>query len=115
MAVDSKWSAVLRSCLVTLVCLYVPFSWLVLINYPWNDYEMFWLRLWPILPGFFAGIPFHPNDTASFTAMGIATAVLALVLIWLGSPGLRRLLLAAVIALLVSIPSSFAAHAVFRA
>lgn len=101
---------------VVALCLYLPFSWLLLIDYGWTDYRLFWLKLWSILPGFLPGaILFHPCDALEFTAMGVTTLVLLVSLTWLGSLGRYRLLAAAGIALLISVPSAILAYAAFRA
>jgi hypothetical protein len=36
---------------LVLVCLYAPYAWLVLIDYPWNCYRWLWIKLWLVLPG----------------------------------------------------------------
>lgn len=103
-----------RSLAVVAVCLYLPFSWLLVTENNWSDYRLFWLKLWTILPGFLPGaLLFHPNDVAEFVAMGITTLLLLVGLTWLGSVGRYRLLAAAAIALLVSIPSSISAHSAY--
>lgn len=99
---------------VVVVCLYLPFSWLLTEENNWSDYRLSWLMLWPILPGILPGaFLFHPHDAAEFTAMGVTTFLLLVGLTWLGSRGWKRLLAAAVIALLISIPSSMAAHSFY--
>jgi len=37
--------------LMVLVCLYAPYVWLVLIDYPWDSYRWLWIKLWLLLPG----------------------------------------------------------------
>jgi hypothetical protein len=37
--------------LLVMVCLYAPYSWLVLIDYPWDAYRWLWIKLWLVLPG----------------------------------------------------------------
>jgi hypothetical protein len=103
--------------LVAWLSLYAPFAWLLVINYPWpGGYRLFWLRLWPILPGFVPGAwLFHPNDRLEFLTMAIVTGLLLCGLTWLGTRGRTGLVAAAVLGLLVSVPSSFLAYAAFRA
>lgn len=99
---------------VVAACLYLPFSWLLVTENNWSDYRLFWLKLWTILPGLIPGaFLFHPNDVAEFTTMGVTTLLLLVGLTWLGSLGWKRLLAAAVIALLISIPSSMVAHSFY--
>ena len=50
---------------------------------------------------------------AEFITMGVTTFVLLVSLTWLGSRGWKRLVAAAVIALLISIPSSMVAHSLY--
>jgi hypothetical protein len=103
------------SLLVTLAVLYLPFSWLLLMDYPWNGYRLYWLKLWCILPGFLGGIPFHPHDAAEFTAMGITTLFLIGLLMWVGSHNRMWLVVAGVLGLVLEIFTSLIAYAVFRA
>jgi hypothetical protein len=99
---------------IVATCLYVPFAWLVLEENHWSDYRLFWLKLWAVLPGFIPGaLLFHPHDAAEFTAMGVTTLLLLVGLTWLGSRGWKCLLAAALIALLISIPSSMSAHSAY--
>ena len=102
------------------LCLYAPFSWLLLIDYPWGSgYRIFWLKLWPILPGFLAGflpgpLLFHRHLPYEFHTMGVTTVILLAGLTWLGSSRQRRLVTAALLALLVSVISATIAYGVFR-
>lgn len=54
-AEQRKFVRYVRSTCVTLLVLYVPFTWLVLMDYPWNDHRWYMIRRWPILPGFSGG------------------------------------------------------------
>jgi hypothetical protein len=103
------------SLLVTLAVLYSPFSWLLLIYYPWDSYRFLWLRLWCILPGFLSGLRLHPmNQTIEFTAMGITTLVLIGLLTWVGSHNRIWLVAAGVLGLALEVYSSLIAYAAFR-
>ena len=111
---DKKQRRVGLSLAVVAACLYLPFSWLLVTEGKWSDYQLSWLKLWPILPGILPGaFLFHPHDVAEFTTMGVATLLLLVGLTWLGSLDWKGLLAAAVIALLISIPSSMAAHSAY--
>lgn len=102
--------------LLVSLCLYLPFSWLLFVGNASAGYRLTWLKLWPILPGFLPGIwLLHPNDVAEMATMGATTVALLLGLTWLGTGGRGRLTTAMGLALLVSIPSSLLALAVFRA
>jgi hypothetical protein len=114
------WRGVGGSLTVVALGLYVPFSWILLLNYPWSDYRLFWLKLWPILPGFLAG--FLPGPMLygahlpyELETMGVTTCLALIALTWLGSLSRRWLCVAAGIALLISVPSAAIAYGVFRA
>ena len=99
----------------TVACLYLPFAWVVLMDYPWNSYHWHWVSMWPVLPGFFAGIPFHPNDRAMMLAMGAATVVLVGLGTFFGRRSAVWTIAVTFVLLGISIFSSFVAYAVFRA
>lgn len=103
-----------RSLPTAIAVLYLPFSWLLLIHYPWDSYRLFWLKLWIILPGFLGGIPFHPNGPVEFTAMGISTLLLIGLLTCIGSLGRGWLLVAGVLGLAFGGFSSLTAYRLFR-
>jgi hypothetical protein len=110
------WKRIVVAVVVAAVGLWTPFGWLVLIDYPWDSYHLFWLKLWPILPGFVpAFFCFHPHDVVEFISMGIVTVALFIGLSWLGMRGRMGLVAAAVVALLISIPSAWFAYCIFRA
>lgn len=103
--------------LVVAACLWWPFSWLLLMEYAWNDYRLSWLKMWPLLPGLFPGMwLFHPtHELLEFGTMAVVTLALWLGLTWLGKRGGAGLAAAAVLALASSIPTACIAYAVFRA
>jgi hypothetical protein len=95
-------------------CLWLPFSWLIFMVGLWNPYRLSWLRMWPILPGFVPGaLLFHPNDGLEFSTMAVTTALLMLGLTWLACRGRAGMIVAAVISLLISVPTSMIAYAAF--
>lgn len=100
---------------VTLACVYLPYAWLVLIDYPWNSYRWTWVMLWPILPGLLAGIFFHPNDAVEFFVDGVVALALVLLFTRLGAIGRRSLVVASGVALLLEAVASFVAYQLFRA
>ena len=105
---------------VAAVCLYLPFAWLLVMDYPWSAYRLSWLKLWPILPGFVAGalpgpLLYSSHLPYELETMAGATLLLLVGLTWLGTRGPRAGMAAAGIALLVAVPSSAIAYAVFRA
>jgi len=100
--------------MITLVCLYGPFSWLLVISYPWNGYRWFWVMLWPILPGLLAGLPFHPRQSVEFTVMGMTTMAVIGLLTYLGTKGIFGRIASAVIALAISVPTALLSFTLFR-
>ena len=105
-----RWSA---SYLVTVACLYWPYAWLLLIDYGWNAYRWFWIAMWPVLPGFTAGMVVHPNETAMRYAMGLATCLLIALFTWLGSFGRRALVASSIVALIGSGLQSGLSYAIY--
>ena len=99
----------------TIGVLYLPFSWLLLISYPWDGYRLFWIKLWTILPGFLVGMLLHPNDRVEFPAMALTTLALAALGTWIGSYGWRRLVVICGLLLALECYTSTVAYAVFRA
>jgi hypothetical protein len=106
--------------LLTLGCLYLPFSWLVLINYPWNEYRLLWLKLWPVLPG---GMPAvlvtwlaekRLSNGVAIAVAGLSTLVLVGSCTWFAQRGRWSTLVAALMALALAGFTSLAAHAAFR-
>ncbi len=75
---------------------------------------MFWLKRWPILPGFVPGALFHPNDAIMFTAMGVTTVFLLVALSLVGTRGRIGFDCSVIIALLISVPSSWLSYVAFR-
>ena len=62
---------------VGLACLYAPFAWVLLIDYPWNSYRIMWLLWGPLLPGFWIhATSLHRAPAwATAAAMGLVTLV----------------------------------------
>ncbi len=113
---ESGWKRRAMTVVHVALCLYLPFGWLVVSDYPWNSYHLFWLWLLPVLPGFVPGaMLFHPHDAAEFTAMGVFTVMLLAGLSWLSLQGRQAMLVATCVALAVSVPSAAIAYAAFRA
>ena len=88
---------------LALACLFGPYAWLVLMDYPWDSYRWTWIRMWPILPGMpvhlIPGVHRLPESLA-FLVMGLTTTpllVLAVLPAWRG----RRWLAPVLIGILV--------------
>lgn len=94
--------------------LYLPFGWLLLGPYPWDQYHLQWLRLWPVLPGLIAGVPFHHEaDALEFMAMAVGTVLLVAALSGLGRLGRAGLIAALIAALGAGSLTSIAARSLY--
>jgi len=96
--------------------LYLPFAWLLQLDFTTNSYHLHWLRMWPVLPGLVAGIPLkrYFDDTGLLLASGFATSVILLSLTYFGARSRSGLLFSVAAALAVSIPTSILSHLLFR-
>ncbi|MFO0907087.1 MAG: hypothetical protein U0794_01755 [Isosphaeraceae bacterium] len=97
---------------VTLVCLYLPFAW-VLGDYPWDSYRRQWIGFWPVLPGLIAGMVGHPNDEMMFALSGALTLVLLAAFTALGSRGRAFLVVANGVLLIAAAFESWVAYQLF--
>jgi hypothetical protein len=112
----------LISMAIMTIVLYAPYSWLLLIEYPWNEYRWFWIRMWPglplLLPGSLLSRRLFDVDVDEgiglvvLIAMGVS---LMLGLSWLGTRGRRILTITAVIVLTLSSLNAWCVYQVFRA
>lgn len=41
------WRA--RACVLA-AAMYAPYGWLLVMNYPWNEYRWMWIKMWLALP-----------------------------------------------------------------
>jgi hypothetical protein len=96
-------------------CLYLPFSLCILMPNGYDPNWTSWFKIWPILPGSVpAGFLFHPgNDALEYCAAAVSTLVLMVALTWLGNRGRKGLIAAAVIALLISVPTAYFVHSAY--
>jgi hypothetical protein len=106
-----RWA---ESYLVTIACVYLPYSWVVLQDYPWNGYRWQWITLWPILPGLIPGMLCfsHTGSAFPFLMAGFTGLIVAL-FTGLGSFGRRALAGSGTIALIGSIFLSRCTYEVF--
>ena len=103
---------------ILLACVYLPYAWLLLMDYGWSDYRWQWVKLWPVLPGFAAMIAFHSaGGIVGITAAGaLAAAILAALVYFIARrPTWRSLLIVATVVLAASGFNSFIAYSAFRA
>lgn len=104
----------LKALSVVALCSYLPFSWVALITYPWGEYRLLWLKMWPILPGFLAALPMPPTMGARLSAMAAATLLLFACNTLLATRGRWQFCFAALLSFALATFSSFCAYAAFR-
>lgn len=102
---------------IVAACLWGPFSWLILAPGMWSDYRLSWVKMWPLLPGFLPGaLLFDPaHDLLELSTMAVVSLVLWIGLTWLGYRNRVGLIAAAIVALLISVPTALIARAVYLA
>lgn len=110
---NRRWPRFAASAAVVAFCLYSPFAWLLFVASSW-DYRLFWLKRWPILPGFVPGALFHPNEAIMFIAMGVTTVFLLVSLSLAGTRGRIGFACSVFVALLTSVPSAWLSYVAFR-
>ncbi len=111
-----RWKRIVGSLCLSLLALYSPYSWLLFADYPWSSYRWHWIGMWPVLPGL---LPAHLmarqfSDAVEYVAMGVITAAVLGVAVWLGSRGWRRLVVVSVVVFLASVLNSWLAYHAFR-
>lgn len=105
---------------VVLLCIYLPHSWLLWIDYPWNDYRWFWLAMSPLLPGLVPAVWVNAvtrlnSEYITFPLAVLLTVTWIVALTLLGMRSRRSLAIAAAVALIVSVPCALGAYGLFRA
>lgn len=98
------------------IALYAPFAWLLYLDFTTNNYHFQWLCLWPVLPGLVAGLPFKAwyDDPGLIVASGAATLLCLALLTLVGTRYRSGLVIAVVVASVISIPTSFLSWWLFR-
>ncbi len=72
-----EWDRPLPRITMVLLSLYAPYSWLLLIDHPWDSYRWHWIRMWPVLPGLLVhAIPavHRQPERVAYLAMGLVTS-----------------------------------------
>jgi hypothetical protein len=100
---------------VVLPLLYLPYEWLLVIDYPWGSYRWHWIVSWPGLP---LRLMLHPlinrwSATVECIVATIATVPLVCVLVYLGSRGRKALASVSLVVLLLSLVNSWIAYKAF--
>ena len=99
-----------------LAALYVPQSWYFLMDYPWSDYRLHWLRFFPGLPVFCpVAMVFHPNEIGMALGIWVTTALVGAALYVLSRKSRLAFWIAVTIVCLWSTVSGVVAYSVFRA
>jgi len=103
--------------LVLLPCAYLPYVWLLLMNYPWNSYRWSWIKMWPVLPGLVPRLFwFHQySNVVASTSMAVATFLFMTAAILIARRGKWSLVCTAAIVLILSVLNAYIAYGVFRA
>jgi hypothetical protein len=116
----ARWRKRVIAALVMFVATYAPYSWLLFIDYPWSDYRMSWIIMWPGLPvllpahemGRSIGLP-DPNDFPGKIVIDSVGVALWLLLSWIGSGGRKRLIVITVAVLALSLLNSWGLYHLF--
>ena len=102
--------------LMVLVCLYAPYAWLILIDYPWDSYRWLWIKLWLVLPGILVhliqAIHLLP-DWIGFLIMGAVTCGIVLLSTVLAARSKRSAIIESVIIGLLSCANSWITYKLF--
>ena len=102
--------------LMVLVCLYAPYAWLILIDYPWDSYRWLWIKLWLVLPGILIhliqAIHLLP-DWIGFLIMGAVTCGIVLLSTVLAARSKRSAIIVSVIIGLLSCANSWITYKLF--
>jgi hypothetical protein len=105
--------------LLILAMTYLPFSWLLFIDYPHTEYWWSWVRSWPVLPGLPALLVARPlgleSSLAEVLAMGVAASCWITTLIILTRTNIWLRVTAFAAATIYGIWIAMASHAVFVA
>lgn len=98
------------------IALYAPQLWYFTMDYPWNDYRIFWLRFFPGLPAFVPGVFIrYPNEYVFAIAIWSLTGAAATLAYFVSQRSSRSFYIAVGILFAWSIASAVVAHFMFRA
>jgi hypothetical protein len=98
------------------IALYAPQLWYFTMDYPWNDYRLFWLRFLPGLPAFVPGAFFrYPNELAFAVVLWSLTAMAAFGTYMLARRSKWLFYIVLGVLFVWSVASAVGAHSAFRA
>jgi hypothetical protein len=102
--------------LLVLVCLYAPYAWLVLIDYPWDSYRWLWIKMWLVLPGILVhliqAIHLLP-DWMGFLIMGAVTCGIVALSTVLAARSKKSAIITSIIVGLLSCANSWITYKLF--
>jgi hypothetical protein len=103
---------------MVLLSLYAPYSWLLLIDHPWDSYRWHWIGMWPTLPGLLVhAIPavHRQPDRVGDLAMGLVTLIIIVPIALLSRRSLRAALVVSLLVVLLSGANAWMAYQLFMA
>ncbi len=102
--------------LLVLVCLYAPYAWLVLMDYPWDSYRWLWIKMWLVLPGILVhavqAIHLLP-DWVGFLIMGAVTCGIVALSTVLAARSKRSAIIVSIMVGLLSCANSWISYRLF--
>lgn len=110
----------LLAMIVVGIVMYAPHSWLLWMDYPWNEHRMHWLRLAPLLPGLPAALLLRLQtnialpEWAEYSCMAICTIVMLVLFSWLASRSRRWFISTLLLLIPPAIYLGVLTHAIFR-
>ena len=103
---------------ILLATTYAPYTWILTMDYPWDDYRWMWVRLWPVLPGFVPCVAANSvapwsSDWPLFGGMAVLTALILWVVLRFGTRSRRSLVVVTAIVAVLSVLNSWATNRAF--
>ena len=102
--------------LLVLGCLYAPYAWLVLIDYPWNSYRWHWIKMWPVLPGILVHVSQTIHllpDWIGYLILGAVTCGMVALITILATRGKRSAVIVSIVVGLLSCANSWISYQLF--
>jgi hypothetical protein len=116
----ARWRQRLIAAFVMFVVMYAPYAWLLIIDYPWSDYRLSGIIMWPGLPVL---IPVHAlgraigfpdlNEIPGKIVLDVVGLASWFLLAWIGSRGRKRLIIIALVVLTLSLLNSWGLYQMF--
>jgi hypothetical protein len=98
---------------IVLLCLYAPFSWLLIFDGPWDERRFSWIKSWPTLPGLLVqslDVVAHASARTGYALMAGFTLLVFLVLCRIGKTNNFGLILSGILGLAFSSWNSLLAY-----